>query len=291
MPPSGFLRRFAMRNLFFFLLTLAVTLSGTLARAGEPQPKITVSGEAVVKVSPDRGVVTLGIETMDPNLEKAKSSNDRILQLAIKAITSCCVDLKEIQTAHLSIAPRYRDSNRRTPEDFLGYFVNNAFAVTLNDPAKIEQLLTVALQAGVTNIDNLSFETTEFKKYREQARELALQAAREKAEKMAAVLGARVGAPLQVTEGGRRLGLLLRLARRRGWHVPECHAERRGGLRRTLLLCRSRTDQHPRLRLRHVRPDELTRAASLCALCVLCGESLLFFLWLVPPPLAPLQLG
>ncbi|OFV86230.1 MAG: hypothetical protein A2620_04585 [Acidobacteria bacterium RIFCSPHIGHO2_01_FULL_67_28] len=191
-----------MRNLFFFLLTLAVTLSGTLARAGEPQPKITVSGEAVVKVSPDRVVVTLGIETMDPNLEKAKSSNDRILQLAIKAITSCCADLKEIQTAHLSIAPRYRDSNRRTPEDFLGYFVNNAFAVTLNDPAKIEQLLTVALQAGVTNIDNLSFETTEFKKYREQARELALQAAREKAEKMAAVLGARVGAPLQVTEGG-----------------------------------------------------------------------------------------
>ena len=43
---------------------------------------------------------------------------------------------------------------------------------------------------------------TEFKNHREHARELALLAAREKAEKMSAVLGQKVGAPLQIIDNG-----------------------------------------------------------------------------------------
>jgi len=213
-----------VRKSLCFLSALAIALGGTLAGAEEFQPKITVSGEAVVKVSPDRVMVTFGIETMDPDLEKAKLANDRILQAAIKAITGCCAETKNVQTSHLSIEPRYRDYTRRTPEDFLGFFVNNIFAVTLNDPAKIEQLLTVALQAGVTNIHDLSFETTEFKKYREQARELALQAAREKADKMAAVLGAKAGAPLEITEGGA------------GWWYYSGWRGREGGMSQNVML-------------------------------------------------------
>lgn len=186
-----------MKKAALALLALLVIAVTAPVRAQDSQPKITVSGEAVLKVAPDRVVITFGIETMDLDLEKAKAANDRILQRALQRITGCCAESKDIQTTHLSIAPRYRDG-----KDFIGYFVDNTFAVTLKDPANIEKLLTAALQSGVTNIDNLSFETSEFKKYREQARELALKAAREKADKMAAVLGAKAGAPLQIIEQG-----------------------------------------------------------------------------------------
>jgi hypothetical protein len=54
--------------------------------------------------------------------------------------------------------------------------------------------------AGVNYIHGIDFQTTEFKKYREQARELALIAAKEKAEKMSAVLGNSIGAPIQINE-------------------------------------------------------------------------------------------
>ena len=57
------------------------------------------------------------------------------------------------------------------------------------------------MQSGVNYIHNINFQTTEFKKYREQARELALNAAKEKAEKMAATLGQSVGDPIQIGEG------------------------------------------------------------------------------------------
>ena len=72
--------------------------------------------------------------------------------------------------------------------------------MTLTDVAKVEDLVTKVLQAGVNYIHGIDFQTTEFKKYREQARELALRAAKEKADKMAAVLGQSVGPPIQITE-------------------------------------------------------------------------------------------
>jgi hypothetical protein len=53
----------------------------------------------------------------------------------------------------------------------------------------------------VTYVHGIDFQTTELKKHREEARDLALKAAREKAGLMAAALGRKVGAPLQISEG------------------------------------------------------------------------------------------
>jgi uncharacterized protein YggE len=75
------------------------------------------------------------------------------------------------------------------------------FVVTLSDPAKVESLISQMLEVGVNHVNGVEFQTTEFKRHRESARELALKAAREKAEKMAAVLGCTIGKPLSINEG------------------------------------------------------------------------------------------
>jgi len=160
------------------------------------RPKITVNGEAVVNVKPDKIVITLGGETWDADIVAAKQKNDEILKKARATIRDLGVPEREIQTDYLSIEPSY--GYRK--EDVLGYFVRNTIVVTLTDAAKVEKLITDVLQAGVNYIHGIDFQTTEFKKYREQARELALKAAKEKADKMAAVLGQSVGAPIQINE-------------------------------------------------------------------------------------------
>lgn len=162
------------------------------------RPKITVNGEAVVNVKPDKIVVTLGIETWDAEIMYAKQKNNDILKKAVAAIKESGIPEKEIQTDHLSIEPRYKSDHRQ--EDFMGYFVRNTFVVTLAETDKVEELVTKVLQAGVNYIHGVDFQTTEFNKYREQARELALKEAKEKAEKMAGVLGQSVGAPIQINE-------------------------------------------------------------------------------------------
>ncbi len=94
----------------------------------------------------------------------------------------------------------------------------------------MEELVTKVLQAGVNYVHGIDFQTTEFKKYREQARNLALRAAKEKAEMMAGVLGQSAGAPIQINEDfSARLVVLLELVRVGIWpqsrHVAECGPE------------------------------------------------------------------
>jgi len=182
-----------------FLTIMAVCpVMSQQALVYEDHPKINVNGEAVIYVKPDKIIVSLGIETWDQDVMIAKRKNNEILVKAMAAIKGSGIPEKEIQTDHLSIQPRYKDDYRK--EDFIGYFVRNTLVVTLAETNKVEDLITEVLQAGVNYIHGVDFETTEFKKYREQARELALKAAKEKAENMAIVLGQSVGAPVQISE-------------------------------------------------------------------------------------------
>lgn len=160
---------------------------------------IAVSGEALVKVAPDKIVVTFGIETWDAEITAAKTKNNDILRTVIASIKELGIPQKEIQTDHLSLKPMYKDGYRS--ENILGYFVRNTFIVTLTEAAKVEELVTKALQAGVNHIHGVDFQTTDLKKYRNQAREQAVRAAKEKAEKMASVLGQSVGSPILIREG------------------------------------------------------------------------------------------
>jgi len=164
----------------------------------DDRPKITVNGEAVVSVKPDKIVVSFGIETWDAEIMAAKQKNNDILKKSVTSIKKLGIPEKEIQTDYLSMEPRYKSDYRK--EDFIGYFVRNTLVVTLSETDKVEELVTKALQDGVNYIHRVDFQTSEFKKYREQARELALKAAKEKADKMAAVLGQSVGKPIQINE-------------------------------------------------------------------------------------------
>jgi len=164
----------------------------------DDRPKISVNGEAVVNVKPDKIVITFGIETWDMDIMLAKQKNNSVLKRTAAAMKELGIPDKEMQTDHLSIEPRWKVERRK--EDFIGYFVRNTLVVTVADTEKVEELVTKALLAGVNYIHGVDFQTTGFKMYREQARELALNAAKEKAEKMAAVLNQSVGAPIQISE-------------------------------------------------------------------------------------------
>lgn len=192
-----------MRLAHVACLTMLLTTTSLLAQPvrGEERPRITVSGESVVYVQPDKILVTLGIETWSKEVQIAKQENNEIQQRAMAAIKECGVPAKDIQTDHLSIEPRYRGNNY-TKDDFIAFFVRNSLVVTLNKTERLEELITKVLDAGVTHIHGIDFQTTEFKRHRERARELALLAAKEKAEKMTAVLGQKIGMPLQITDSG-----------------------------------------------------------------------------------------
>jgi hypothetical protein len=173
------------------------------AAAYDDRHRISVTGEALINVAPDRIIVTLGIDTRNMILLNAKQQNDTIAKAALAAIKKLGVADKDIQTDQLSITQRFVTGPRGVGQEFDGYTVRNMFAVTLTDPAKVDALISRALDAGVNYLLGVDFQSSGLKTYREQARELAGKAARDKADKMAATLGARVGDAIQINEDQR----------------------------------------------------------------------------------------
>jgi uncharacterized protein YggE len=159
---------------------------------------ISVSGEAVVKVIPDEVILTMGIETWHRELSVAKRRNDERVSDVIKLAKRHGIETREIQTDYISIEPQYEIPYDRTAID--GYFVRKTIVLTLHELDKFDSFLSDVTEAGVTHVHGIQFRTTELRKYRDQARSLALQAAKEKASDMAAVFDAEIGFPNSVHE-------------------------------------------------------------------------------------------
>jgi uncharacterized protein len=189
-----------LRTLLPLALVIAVTARAQQASPCDQPAKITVTGEATVNVVPDKIIASFGIETWDTDLTAAKKMNDDILKKALASIRDCGIAEEKVQTDNLFIEPRYKTDS--FVDVLTGYMVRNNFVVTLNDTKKIEGLVAKMVQAGVNNIHGIDFQNTDYKKHRERARELALEAALDKAEKMARVLKQTVGIPIEINEHG-----------------------------------------------------------------------------------------
>jgi hypothetical protein len=200
---------------FGLLVVLGFTGAVHAQQSYDDRHRISVTGESLVNVAPDRVIVTFGVDTRDMVLDPAKRQNDAIVKRALAAIKAMGIADRDVQTDQLSIEQRFESSSGR--QVFAGFTIRNMFVVSLSDPAKVDALITAALDAGVNYLLNVEFQTTELKKYREQARELATRAAREKAEKMAAVLGETVGQALQIDEAGQNSGVSYYSSWNSGW--------------------------------------------------------------------------
>lgn len=159
---------------------------------------ITVSGNAEVRIPPDEVILTFGIETWDKNLSTAKKQNDtrtaRVLALAKKFN----IEPEHVQTDHISIDPTYESYYDHST--VRGYTVRKTVVFVLRDTDKFEDLLGDALEAGANYVHGVEFRTTALRKHRDEARALAIKAAREKAVDLAGELGQTIGEPLTINE-------------------------------------------------------------------------------------------
>jgi uncharacterized protein YggE len=175
------------------LAALALLLA---APAGAQDPRtpetrtISVTGSADVQVVPDRAEVALGVETKDPSLAVATRDNDERVRRVLAFLRRSGIPEDRIQTDYISIQPVYDERNTKQ----LDYYqVRKTIAVSVSDLAGFDALLAGAVEGGITHVLDVTFRTTELRRHRDEARDRATRAAKEKAERMAAALGARLG--------------------------------------------------------------------------------------------------
>ena len=195
------------------LLLLSANLPTVSAQAATPSPTpqptvitppacnssrtVQVTGSALINVTPDRALIHLGVQSNGATPDAVQSANSVAIQKVIKALRAQGVEAKDIATDFYVIEPVYESYDSLYIK---GYRINNVVAVTLRDVKKTSNILAAALKVGANQVINVEFYTSELRKYRDQARELAMKAAKEKAQALANAAGAEAGCVLNISE-------------------------------------------------------------------------------------------
>jgi uncharacterized protein YggE len=193
--------------LVFLLLSAGLPAFSAGATSPSPTPQskavcdssrtVQVTGSALINVTPDRALIQLGVQSNGVTPDAVQAANSVAIQRVIKALLAQGVAAKDIATDNYVIEPVYENYDSLYIK---GYRINNIVAVSLRDVKKTSTLLAAALNAGANQVINVEFYTSELRQYRDQARALAMQAAKEKAQALAAAAGAEAGCVLTITE-------------------------------------------------------------------------------------------
>jgi uncharacterized protein len=158
---------------------------------------VQVSGAATINVTPDRVLIKLGVESNGTTTGEVQARNLMTSQSIIKAAKELGTAVKDISTDYYVVQPIYETHNALVIK---GYRIDNTIAITLNDANKTSALLVAAFKAGANKVLDVQFYTSQLRKYRDEARALAMKAATEKGQALALAAGAQAGCVLSIGE-------------------------------------------------------------------------------------------
>jgi hypothetical protein len=197
--------------LIFLLISTGLPGYPALAAASTPYPQpsqetqavcdssrtVQASGTAVVNVAPDRALIQLGVQSNGRSPKEVQARNAAAINQVIKAVKALGVEARDIKTDWYVIEPLYEDYDSLVIK---GYRIHNVVAITMRDVGKTSEVIAAAFQAGANQVVDVEFYTSELRKYRDQAREMAVKAASEKAKALANTAGADSDCVLTINE-------------------------------------------------------------------------------------------
>jgi uncharacterized protein YggE len=161
-------------------------------------PKIVkTAGTAELKVTPDQAVIQLGVEHQSATAKNAKAIVTDTSRKILAALKKLGIDDKDIQTDYLSLQAMidYRKGLRIT-----NFTAEQSLSVKIRDLSRLDDVMDAVISAGANNIGGIEYQSSELRKYKDQARDEAAKAAREKADALAKALGNQIGKTYSVEE-------------------------------------------------------------------------------------------
>jgi uncharacterized protein YggE len=177
-----------MKNKIFMTLMLLFVLSG-FSLAQDNKQYFKVEADAIVRVKPDKAVVDVGVISKGKNLADTKKKNADIIKKTIEYCKKSGIPEKNIQTDYLSIRPEYKSYD--TYETY--FIIEQRLTIILEELSKYDEVLTELLNFGINQVNSINFQVNDLKKYRNEARKLAIAAAKERAEYLSKEVGIKLG--------------------------------------------------------------------------------------------------
>jgi uncharacterized protein YggE len=165
---------------------------------------ITISGVGTVTAVPDEVSINVTVKNWNKDLRAAYAENELLTKKVTAVGSKYNISNQDIQTGAISVSATYPDRDRNTynapASDATGYNVDRTVVFVLKNVSTLPSLLADAIDAGANSVHSIRFDTSKARKLRDEARSLAVRAAREKAEAVASELKAKVGKALIAKE-------------------------------------------------------------------------------------------
>ena len=155
------------------------------------------TGTAEIKVTPDRAVIQVGVERQSVTAKAAKVAADGVSRKLLAVLKTQGIDDKDVQTAYLALQPTsYYEKHVRINN----FTATQTLSVTVRNLSKLDGVMDAVMSAGANRIDGIEYQSSELRKYKDQARDEAAKAAKEKAVALAQALGNQVGKTYSIQE-------------------------------------------------------------------------------------------
>jgi len=157
----------------------------------ETKNTISVSDTGEIYAKPDLALVGFSVQNRASTVNQAMSENTKKTNAVIEALKKQGIESKDLKTTNFSIYPLYNypANGQRT---LTGYEVRQSLQLKIRDLAKVSQIIQKATDAGANEAGNLVFTVDDEDQPKAQAREQAIEDAKEKAEKIAGELGVKL---------------------------------------------------------------------------------------------------
>ena len=165
----------------------------------DPVAQLVVSGRGEVKVTPDRALLSLTVETRRPQASAAAQENARLQRLVFDTLRAVGIASSELSTADYSVQPEQRWNQQKQQSELIGYVVRNTIKVRILNVELVGKVIDAALSKGSNLVSALEFYASNVEVARRQALAQAVEQARADADVMARAAGGSVGGLLELT--------------------------------------------------------------------------------------------
>lgn len=161
---------------------------------------ITITASGQVAAEPDIATISTGVVTESDTARAALTANSAAMRKVIEGLKATGVAAKDLRTSQLAIEPRYTGSSVSKVATIQGYRVTNRIQVTLRDMSRLGETLDQVSSLGANQMGGIQFVVSKAETLTDEARTIAMQNARRRAELYAKAAGAEVGPVLTISE-------------------------------------------------------------------------------------------
>jgi uncharacterized protein YggE len=180
---------------------LLVVFAG-VAQAQTPPaqpPRILTTGEAQVRVTPDRATILVGVQTRAATAAAAGASNARTQKAILDTLKAMGLTPDQLATQSYSVNPEMQYPPSGGPGRVTGYTVSNVVRVELKRIDQVGPVVDAALAKGANQINSIQFSSSAAAEARRSAMADAVRDARADAEALARAAGGSLGPVIEIS--------------------------------------------------------------------------------------------